>query len=286
MSVFFITSLVGNMAQPAPVQPQFTLPQRRLLVNTYIATGSYVEAKRRFRNRYPGVRVPWKNAIVNMVKNWEEEGTVKNLNKERSGRRRTARSPANVARVQRDLRNGRTSARKNRVGLTKSSFNRTTRDLGYHPFRIQNRHALQAGDQQRRLTYSRWLVQRPRRMNGEICIIDEANFRMNGSVCTQNVRYYAQRGNPPRHFTFDRPNNRQKLNVLAAMVGNNTLIGPIFIDGNLTGEKYLTIVNQEIEPILRRQFGALRNGAVRRVWFFQDGATPHRTVRVRYRMAS
>ena len=168
--------------------------------------------------------------------------------------------------------------------MTKSSFNRTTQELGYRAFRIQKRHGLKDGDQQRRLTYCRWLVQRPNRMDRDICIVDEANFAMNGCVSSQNVRFYAERRDPPRHFTFDVPNDRRKVNVLAAMVGDNTLIGPVFIDGNLTGNKYLTIINQQIARTLRRQFGEQNNGAIRRVWFFQDGATPHRTVAVRNRL--
>ena len=132
---------------------------------------------------------------------------------------------------------------------------------------IETRHGLNPGDHQRRLNYSRWLVQRPRRRASELYMIDEANFYMNGYVC-QNVRLYAQRGNQPRDFTFDRPNDRRKVMVFAAMVGNNTLIGPVFVDGNLNGAKYLDIINDHIAPRLRRNFGAQYNGAIRRVCFF------------------
>ena len=72
--------------------------------------------------------------------------------------------------------------------------------------------------------------------------------------------------------------------VFAGMVGDNTLIGPIFVQGNLNGNQYLDIINQHIAPELQRRFGLQNNGAISRVWFFQDGATPHRSVQVRNRL--
>lgn len=264
---------------------QFAIAERVFIVNTFTTCRSYVQTQQRFRNRFPGVRVPAKSSIADMCEKFRHHGTVENRNKTRSGRRKTVRTPANVANVQRVLRqNPRVSARRNPMGMAKSSFNRATHDLGYHPYRIQQRHGLQAGDHQRRMNFCQWLVQRPRRMNLDSCIVDEANFSMNGCVSSQNVRWYAQRQNPPRHFTYDRPNDRRKVMVFAGMVGNNTLIGPVFVNGNMNGQRYLDIINTHVAPTLRRINGVQNNGAIRRFWFFQDGATPHRTVRVRDRL--
>lgn len=266
---------------------QFTVQQRVFIYNTYTTTRSYVQTQQRFRQRFPGVRVPVKSSIHSICQKFRQHGTVQNINSGRSGRPRTARTPANIQRVRQAIRNNpRISARKNPVAnVPRSSFSRiTNRDLRMHPYRIQIRQALQPGDAQRRLTFCRWFVQRPQRMLREICVVDEANFYMNGCVCSTNVRMYAQRGNQARDFVYDTPNDRRKVMVFAAMVGNNNLIGPVFIQGNLNGQSYLGIINQHIVPELQRIFGLQNNGAIRRVWYVQDGATCHRTVAVRNRL--
>ena len=108
---------------------------------------------------------------------------------------------------------------------------------------------------------------------------------MNGTVCSRNVRQYAPQGNPPADFVFDRPNDRRKLEVFAAITGNNVIIGPVFVDGTMTGRKFLDIINQELAPELTRRFQLQRNGrAIQRVWLVQDGAPCHGTVAVRRRL--
>jgi hypothetical protein len=112
---------------------------------------------------------------------------------------------------------------------------------------------------------------------------DEANFYMNGQVTSCNVRCYAPKGNPPRNFVYDVSNDRRKLTVWAGLI-NNTVVGPVFVNGNLTGQKYLDIINNIVEPQLRQLYGQQRNGAIRRVWYMQDGAGPHRQRQVHNRL--
>lgn len=267
--------------------PQFTPQQRAFAVKIYYQTGSYVAVQRQWPNRFPGVRVPTKPAICNMRKLFEREGTVQNVNKGRSGRPRSARTPANIQAVTQELRNNpRASIRRNRVAnVPRSSFQRiVSADINWHPYKILRRHNLDAGDPQRRLAFCNWLINRPRRFLRELVVVDEANFTMAGSVNSQNVREYAPKGNPPNNFVYHTPNDRRKVLVLAAVTGNNNLIGPIFIAGNLNGAGYLNIINQHLQPELRRIFQQQRNGAIRRAWFLQDGAPAHRSVMVRNRL--
>ena len=103
------------------------------------------------------------------------------------------------------------------------------------------RHQLQENDFQRRLQFSHWFQDKCRdpRFLPNYVISDEAGFAMNGKVNTQNVREYAPVGNPPP-FTYDVNSSREKLTVWAAIIGNGTLIGPFFIDGNLNGNVITT----------------------------------------------
>lgn len=68
----------------------------------------------------------------------------------------------------------------------------------------------------------------------------------------------------------------QKLNVWAGIVGTH-IIGPFFIDGTLTAEKYWIMLRDDIVPGIRNIF----NLNFDTVWFQQDGAPPHFGLEVR-----
>lgn len=262
-------------------QPQYTLEERVFMVLKYCETFSIAETLRLFILQFPHARVPNRKTITRNYNKYLEFGQSGNRNTGNSGRRRTARTQANIARVRQALQNDPTiSARRNPIAqLTPSSFNRITRiDLSWHPYRIQRRNALLPGDLPRRMDYCQWLTNRPNRFLRDVIIGDEANFPMNGNVNTHNVRCYAPKNNPPRHFTYDIPVSREKLVVWAGMMGDGALVGPVFIDGNMNAAKYREVINQTIVPHLlangRYQVNA--NGSIRRVWYFQDGAPCHR----------
>ena len=163
--------------------------------------------------------------------------------------------------------------------LSKSSFNRIThKELRWRPYRIQKRHALQRGDHQLRLNYCNWLVNRHHRFTVDIIIGDEACFHMNGQVNIWNTRKYGQDRNAAHDFVHDISNDMRKVNVWVGLAGDNTILGPIFLDGNITGQVYLDMINQQVVPQLHQRYGRQRNGAIRRKWWFQDGAPAHRSV--------
>ena len=57
-----------------------------------------------------------------------------------------------------------TTARRNGLGLSHSSFNRITKiDLNFHPYRMRIRHQLQHDDFRRRQTLAEWLLDRCQR---------------------------------------------------------------------------------------------------------------------------
>ena len=56
-----------------------------------------------------------------------------------------------------------------------------------------------------------------------LIIGDEASFRMNGEVNTQNVREYAPRGNV-HNFYYDRNDSRTKITVWVGLCGNGALL--------------------------------------------------------------
>ena len=68
-------------------------------------------------------------------------------------------------------------------------------------------------------------------------------------------------------------NDRRKVMVCGRILSNNTLIGPVFVKGNLNGNRYQQIMDVEAITVVQNQYGVLDNGAIDRIWFFQVCAT-------------
>ena len=150
--------------------------------------------------------------------------------------------------------------------MSSATFNRITR------------HRLLAGDYQRRQQFSQWLRAQNERFLENVLIGDEAGFSLNASVNTHNVRQYAPRGQRPLDFQFERNDDRHKLTVWVGLMGTGDIVGPFFFNGNIDGESYLQMINQQVVPALQRmrRFGPNRDGRYYRLWWVQDGAPPHR----------
>lgn len=58
---------------------------------------------------------------------------------------------------------------------------------------------------------------------------------------------------------------------MLAGIFNGQKVGPFFIEGNLDGQKYETILREEIVPAIQ----ALTNYQMDEIYFQQDGAAPH-----------
>ena len=145
------------------------------------------------------------------------------------------------------------------------------------------RHQLLEAATPRGLRYSQSLLDRGPRFVENLIIGDEASSFMNGKVNNHNVRQYAPIHNPPP-FHYDVNISREKVSVRIGPCGNGSLIGPFFFNGNLDGERYLQLINEDIVPELDQHFVRQRDGSFERVWWVQDGAPPHRRLVVRERL--
>ena len=111
---------------------QLTPEQRIYVVNTYFQTEKYTEVRRLFQERYPESPPPNKTTIWKNV-----DATSLNMNKGRSGRKRTVRCQENIDIVQEALENNPRgiSCRKNGLNLPSATFNRiVSKDLNWHPW--------------------------------------------------------------------------------------------------------------------------------------------------------
>ena len=80
---------------------------------------------------------------------------------------------------------------------------------------------------------------------------------------------------PPMNNNYHRPDSWQKWMVWVGLCGNGEVVGPLFFPGNVNGEAYLDMLNNNVVPIWSQHYEVQANGAFRRVWSAQDGAPAH-----------
>ena len=96
------------------------------LVTEQLVFVGYLEVKEVFRRRFPEKDSPTNKTILKNVKKYKKEGTSLNINKGRSGRRRTVRTKEAIEvfrlYVKDNARN--VSCRRNGLELNRSTFNK------------------------------------------------------------------------------------------------------------------------------------------------------------------
>ena len=231
------------MAQP---RPQFTMEQRNFLALEYHKHKGTRNFKDQlladFQAKFPGVRVPGKNIMAKILKKQMEKGTVNNCNSKtspgdsHSGRIRTHKTPANTVLVKGVMdRDGPkqlgdptvspvSSARRNVLGLDKSTWWRIKLDLRYHPYKVVRRQLLKPADLPRREAFCIWILTLTDQQLLQFLFSDEAVFQQSGHVNSKNVVRYAPlktsdhvNGGRPAHLTNDRPTYSPKIMVFCGV---------------------------------------------------------------------
>ena len=97
-----MSDIMDNGNQPR----QFTDEQRTFCILKFESYGpgkgrysSYPRIKKEFEEKFPGVSAPTQEGIRKMSRKLKTTFTVKNLNSEKSGRKRTVRTPENIESV-------------------------------------------------------------------------------------------------------------------------------------------------------------------------------------------
>ena len=291
-----------------PPRPQYSRQQRNFLVLEHHkrrgTRNCHTLLVRDYLAMFPGSRTPSKQAVRNMWRKQNELGTVNNCNSKvspgdsHSGKQRTIRTPPiqqAVKRVMdRDAPKRRddpnvspvSSARRNVLGISKSSWSRITGDLKYHPFKVVRRHELKPQDPPRRLIFCVWLVTLSDQELLNFLWSDEANFHLCGHVNSQNVRRYAPlkssdpvNGGRPDHHTVDTPNYSPKLMVFCGIRRGSTFGLRFYRDESMNGQRYHALIQHHVLPEMRLWNG----GSLDNLVWMQDGAPCHVTdVNMRY----
>ena len=168
------------------------------------------------------------------------------------------------------------------AGVSRRSIQRILKDHQFHPYKIHLVQELHEDDFDRRLQFCELMsemIMNDANLLFNTCFSDECSFFLNGAVNRHNCRYWSDSN--PRIYHEVHTQHPQKLNVWAGIFGDN-LVGPFFLRGNLTGEMYLELLQEAVDPALTAIIENQHDRYVEnRIMFQQDGAPPHYALFVR-----
>lgn len=141
----------------------------------------------------------------------------------------------------------------------------------FHPYKFLPVQNLTDAHKIQRLQYCQEMIgnlQNDRHFLNKIIFTDEATFTTAGMFNRKNKHYWAIEN--PRKTQAVKIQGRRSLHVWCGMLADQ-VIGPVIFEGTLTGNRYLHLLQNEVENLLEnipiQQYNNL-------VWH-QDGAPPH-----------
>lgn len=173
------------------------------------------------------------------------------------------------------------------VNISVGSIHKVLKLNKFFPYKMSILQQLSEDDYDRRIEFCEIMtarIQNDPNLIQNICFSDESTFFLNGFVNKHNCRYWDNEN--PHLFREDHTQYPQKLNVWAGILGNE-IIGPIFIEENLTGQLYLNLLENVIDPLitqsLESQVDEEDNPLLdeQNLHFQLDGAPPHYALHVR-----
>lgn len=224
-----------------------------------------------FRNEAGQTSVS-KSTIIRAIQRFEDTGGVKN--------RRNPGRPTSVTNEEKQMEiaeafveNPHLSIRRaaEQHDISKMSVHKILKLIKFHPYKVHLVHELNEDDPDHRIEFCELMMNRIDRDPNflyNIVFSDECIFTLKGEVNRHNCRYWSDTN--PLWVTDDHTQYPQKVNVWAGIL-NDTLVGPFFIDGNLTATKYEDMLQNQIVPKIRE----IASDNFDDTWYQQDGAAPH-----------
>ncbi len=187
------------------------------------------------------------HTLLCVIRWWEEKGTVAVLPKSR--RPCTASSEASSTLILANVAanphvSSRTTARN--LGICKSSVLRVLHSHRFHPYHVHCHQELTVNDRPMRVDfYNRLLVKHDADPNflSHMIYSDESQFSRDGIVNKHIMHYWADTN--PRWLLEGCHQVNWHFSVWCGMYKKN-IIGPVFCDGNLTGQRYLDMIINDV----------------------------------------
>lgn len=232
--------------------------------------------ERMYLQKYPERRQPNKRTFKKLVANLKAYGSFKKpvVSRRKTGNEETVQNV--LLAVTEDPG---TSVRRieQNIGIPKSTTHHILKKQKLHPYKYRICQGLRLGDLERRRSFCEWYTRKcQENMNFPYQIIwsDESMITNNGIFNRRNVHYWS--GTNPRLRKTSRHQHRFGFNMWAGIFGT-TIVGPFIYQHTLTSERYLHLLQNDLEDALDNMPLAMIHNS----WIQQDGAPAHNSRAVR-----
>ena len=254
----------------------YSTQEKVKIVEFYLATRSITLTQRKFRTHFKVKIAPTRNSILNIIEKFSNDGSVENRYHGATGTTRTVRTQALIEKAKVIMEEDpRTPLRhlSQQAGVSYSTARRVLiEDLGLYPYKMWTRQKLTPKNMTDRVEFCRWFLRQCEMTDAflqHIWFTDEAHFYLDGSVNTQNNRFWATTA---PDIVKERPLHSLKCTAWCA-VSSSGVIDPFWSEdgqGRTQTERYRRIFRRFVTVMQRR---CADTHAIQ--WFQQDGATPH-----------
>lgn len=252
---------------------KFTLQQKIFILKHWLKFKNYRQLYLDWEE-FPEISPPSANYPANLLKKFEQTGSVNDMKRKRSKPVCNESFMETVA-----THFVETPTNSQRKAALQLEVPRTTlqRAMKFRPYRPRMLQALSEDDFDRRLQfceeYLADLAIEPR-LPALIIWIDEAQFKLNGHVNRHNSVYSSDE-NP--HLIMTQELNVPGVTVWAGIT-HRGIIGPYFFENTVNGERYAEMLVEIVSPELKNS--PVFEPFQELIWQ-QDGAPPHFTLPVR-----
>lgn len=245
-------------------------------------TRTQMEVARLFHETFPNLPPISQGTISKIEKQFRELGHVRQIKKAAAN---TISNDTKLDIMLEFEENPHTSSRKvaPMFDVSHSSIFRTLKENKMHPYKMIPTQELMEDDFDRRTYFCEQMMAMLDNnviQLEHVLFSDECTFTLHGHANRQNCRYWSTEN--PHWMREEHTQYPEKVNVWAGIIGDH-IIGPFFIDGNLNGDNYLALLQNNVVPTLTNLYPDPANPQVptNMIWFQQDGAPPHYQINVR-----
>ena len=235
------------------------------------------QAAREYAIRFLAARHPSADTITRAVRRLKDTGSI--LSRPRSGRLLRSSAtvmPDEVLAYALAHPHSSTFEISMQCGLTRQRVWQILHAEGAHPYHVKPLQALLPQDSERRFDFCNWamnMIENNSNFLSNILWTDEAKFQRTGLVNRHNSHYWALEN--PSWGDSVRHQLRWSINVWCG-IWKNRLVGPVFYEGTLTGQRYLQLLQDNIPEFLED----IPLAELCTIWFQHDGAAPHKIASV------
>lgn len=246
---------------------KYDLKKRIFLLKKYYETRSFASVQSAFRVEFGVKTAPGHQIIQNIVKAFENTGSVvptRSKRQERTQKRDEAKNKLEIM-VQNFPK---LSIRKaaSAIGVSPTLvFNILHDDLHLKPYKFQQWQKLEPHDYEKRVEFATWFLNLRSDAKWFLICTDEAYFYLTLPINKQNNRIWSH-SKPEEGIEI--PLNDEKILVWCA-ISANKIYGVYYFEDSVNQHNYLEMLQNFFWP------KHLRTSDYKKYYFQQDGATPH-----------